>query len=299
MKRLAIGEVVVDVDPDRGAEVTSLRYGGRELLARTPWPPAPVVPGADEAAWTRAWRGGWQILFPNAGGPGEADGVRHCFHGGSSQAKWEVYESARDVAAFSWADEQGLLLIRWFRLSERGVLVQTNALNTSRESRAAVAVEHLVLGGDLLARGARVDPYDASGEVEILPLTPEGDPAGEPRAWPHGPEGRDWSVVPAAGPAARFGVVRGLATPRVQVANEDLAVVVSWDDSALPYLWYWLELEARTGDPWEGRTRALGIEPASVGHAQGITQAVQEGAARMIPPGASWSWHVELTFVPR
>jgi hypothetical protein len=290
--KLGAGDLQAVLDPWHGAELAELSVSGRQVLSRTPWKRRPAVQAADESDWLGAWAGGWQILFPSAGPAGMADGRWHPFHGASSQAPWTLRTVGPTTATLCWADD-GWHVERRVVLSDNAVRVETEAANATTSARAAVAVEHLTFGGDLLgATPARL----RSGPCSLQVLNEEGAPRGKSQQWPIAADGEDWSFVPAAGPASRFGALIGLADTSVSIRLADIELRMRWDPS-LPFLWYWLELDATSQAPWNSSTRVLGLEPASFPHALGLTRARQDGSARVIGPGESWSWFVEITAV--
>ena len=289
---LGDGDLRAVIDPRRGAEMAELEVSGRRVLSRTPWEQQPAVPAAEESDWLRAWGGGWQILFPSAGRAGVADGRWHPFHGSSSQVPWTLRADSRSAATLCWADD-GWELERRVILYEHAVRVETEAVNGTTRARPAVAVEHLTFGDALLAAGP---VHLQTGPCDLQVLGGDGAPAGPSRRWPAGGGGEDWSLVPAAGQASRFGSLIGLGDTSLWLCLTDLELRVRWDPS-LPFLWYWLELDATSQPPRNGSTRALGLEPASCPHALGLAHACQDGSARLIEAGETWSWFVEITDV--
>jgi hypothetical protein len=288
--RLGAGDLRAVIDPRRGAEMAELEVHGRQVLSRTPWEQRPAVPAAEESDWLRAWGGGWQVLFPSAGRAGVADRRWHPFHGASSQAPWRLRAGGHTMATLCWADD-GWNLERRVSLSEHTVRVETEATNSTTRARPAVAVEHLTFGDDLLAAGP---VHLQSGPCDLQTLDGDGAPAGTTRHWPTGGRAEDWSLVPAVGSVSRFGSLVGLGNTSLGLRLADLELRVRWDPS-LPFLWYWLELDATSQPPWNGSTRALGLEPASCPHALGLAHACQDGSARVIGAGETWSWFVEIT----
>jgi hypothetical protein len=279
------------IDPCHGAEIAELYVSGRQVLSRTPWERRPPVPAVDETAWLGAWAGGWQILFPSAGCAGEADGSWHPFHGASSQAPWELRARGDAMATLFWAAD-GWALERRIVLSGGTVRVETKAANHAALPRAAVAVEHLTFGDQLLAGPVHLQ----SGPCDLQALDGDGAPTGISRRWPAGTGDDDWSVVPATGPASRFGSLINLGDTSLGLRVDGVELLMRWDPS-LPFLWYWLELDATSQPPWNSTTRALGLEPASYPHGLGLARACQDGSARLIGPGGTWSWFVEIRVV--
>jgi hypothetical protein len=289
---LGAGALRATVDPVHGAEIAQLLVSGRQVLSRTPWERRPPMPAAAEEDWLGAWAGGWQILFPSAGLASQVEGRWHPFHGASSQAPWTLLASSDTTATLSWTHDDWVLERR-IALSGHALRVDTQATNRTTVPQPAVAVEHLTFGDELLDQGpVRLQ----SGAGQLQPLDADGAPEGPARPWPvaHGPD--DWSLVPVAGPVSRFGCVRGLGDTSLGLRSPDLELQVRWDRS-LPFLWYWLELDATGQPPWNGSTRALGLEPASYPHSLGLARACHDGSARLIGAGQSWSWFVEITVV--
>jgi hypothetical protein len=289
---LEVGELRAIIDPRHGAEIAELTVSGRQVLSRTPWERQPAVPAAEESDWVAAWSGGWQILFPNAGNASVADGLWHPFHGASSQALWNLQELRPASATLHWAYD-GWELERRVVLSERAIRVETEATNGTARPRQAVAVEHLTFGDDLLAAG----PIRLQcGPCDLQCLDADGAPTGIPQRWPAGADNNDWSLLPTQGPVSRFGCLVDLDDTSIELSLADLQLRVRWDPT-LPYLWCWLELDATSEAPWNNSTRALGLEPASYPHGLGLARACEDGSARVIGAGETWSWYVEVAAI--
>ena len=286
------GQLRAIIDPNGGAEIANLHVGGRQVLSRTPWKRRAPVPAVDESAWLEGWGGGWQILFPSAGSAGEAGGIWHPFHGASSQAPWELRAAGDATATLVWTADTWALE-RQIMLSDDTIRVMTAATNQATSTKEAVAVEHLTFGDDLFAAGPA---YLHSAPCDIQALTDDGAPIGTAHRWPAGPDHDDWSQVPIVGPASRFGSLTNLTDTSLALRVEEFELRVSWDPS-LPFLWYWLELDATPNPPWNRSTRALGLEPASCPHGLGLGRAGKDGSARPVEPGETWSWFVDITVV--
>src|SRR5919197_1000064 len=64
---------------------------GRQLLGRPPFSSAePLAGDLTEEVWTERYRGGWQLVTPNAGNQCDVDGHYHGFHGRASNDPWDV-----------------------------------------------------------------------------------------------------------------------------------------------------------------------------------------------------------------
>jgi hypothetical protein len=142
-----------------------------------------------------------------------------------------------------------------------------------------IITEHLVFGSSVLdgpatisAPGTTVYPLDNQSQQQ-LPGAP----------WPGDP---DWShVVPYETP----GRCAAVTAPADGVRIQD--VRITWDTAALPYFWLWQELAANQNPPWNGETLALGIEPATTPHGQGLDAG---GERPLLQPGEQFSWWVRI-----
>ncbi|HEX4297615.1 MAG TPA: hypothetical protein VHZ56_06285, partial [Devosia sp.] len=103
------GALTVRVDLAMGAEITHLLTpDGDNLLFRADWTsPLPAAQsqgyGSQPLDWLSAYRGGWQELFPNAGGGGTVLGTPLPFHGEVSRTTWRAdwHVEGRDVTLSS------------------------------------------------------------------------------------------------------------------------------------------------------------------------------------------------------
>jgi hypothetical protein len=291
--------IEVELQPERGAEVASVRSlaSGRELLFEAPWEPT-MTPdrGLDGDAWVADWRGGWQVLVPNAGEATEVEGRRYPFHGDAALAAWSVHECSGSEAVLVWRDgDSGLSIERTARARGRTLSVTSEIVNDSSEAVPYVFVEHPIFGPPLLAPTSRVELPGG----RIVPLDPIGRTEGEGSDWPL-LDGDDWSRM-SEEPLGRFGAIVGLPRGHARLVDDasGLAATVTWPISLLPFLWYWLESRATAEPPWSSQTVCLGLEPASVPTADGLGAALQRGHARTMKPGARVRLPVAVAFEER
>jgi hypothetical protein len=290
-------ELRVEVDPSRGGVIRSVveTMTGTEILFRAPWPAAPLETANEgESKWTRAWQGGWNALFPNAGNACAVDGRMHPFHGDASCSAWSLAERDGDRVQLVWHDPDRLVLLRDISVEERTLRVQTRVRNEGAAPVAYVLVEHLVLGEELLGPATIVEIADA----RVVPLADDGRPlAARPSDWPHvagpGPV-EDWSSRPTA-PASRFGALHGIADRCVTVRAPErrCAVRISWS-RGLPFLWLWEERGGYADDPWAARVVCLGLEPATAPTSEGLRTARARGEAPTLEGGDVADYAVEL-----
>lgn len=287
------GSVSARVLPDEGGVLIDLLVDGRPVLAATPWagevqPPATATAAIapTEADWVGRWRGGWQLCFPTAGQPNPHAAVPEGFHGAASQAPWLQVACTDDSVALGWADRHGLSAERLWRLTDRGAAVAVRVRNDGPTTRPLAIAEHLILGGSLLAAPLTVAPPPTA---VLRELDYAGLPTGRRNAWPGDP-GERWASVDAATPA-RVVALEHLAPQRIELHGAHAAVSVEWQGAVLPHALLWEELAVSTDPPWNGRVRALGIEPTSTPHGAGT--ALDEGIVQL-PPGGEINWSVAL-----
>jgi hypothetical protein len=294
---LGTPDLVVRVDPGHGGEILDLVQprAGRQLLGRPPFAStAPVGGDLDEATWTAAYRGGWQVLLPNAGMACRVDGRIHGFHGRASNDPWSVESLDESSATLVW-NGHGVEARRRLRLADGGLAVSVG-LTATEERVPLVAVEHVALGLELL------DP-----EVELeLPVgrvfeldEEDGPPTPPPNAtpWPRvrlldgSTERADrW---PLARERSRLFCAADLPTGRIVVRNaaHGHGLELTWDTEWLRHAWVWHEVRTYEG-PWRRKAELLVVEPASVPHSLGLAAAIEQGQARWLEAGESCGYTV-------
>jgi hypothetical protein len=289
MVNLASESVAIRIDPRHGGEVIDLidLRSGRQLLGRPPFASdQPVAGELDEATWTRSYRGGWQLLVPNAGNPCVVDGVPHGFHGRASTDRWDVVAVRPDAAELTWAGH-GLRVERSF--SVRGDSISVRSTVVAEQTTALVWVEHVGLGIELLDPSVEIElPGGLAYEVseQSGPATPPEDAA----RWPDARlldgtvERADRAVLTT--PRSRLLVVADVPEGRLVVRNRDRrqGIEIKWDAEWLPHLWMWHEVRT-SGGPWRQLAETLVVEPASVPHTLGLETAREMGQAHLLETG--------------
>jgi hypothetical protein len=294
---LRSAELAVRVDPRHGAEILDLvdLASGRQLLGRAPFASSePRAGDLDVDTWTAGYRGGWQLLVPNAGNACEVDGALHGYHGRASNDPWEVLEAASASALVAWSGH-GLRVERQIELEDGALSVSTRAVALERRV-PLVAAEHVALGLELLDPEVEIGfPGGRAYELSESDGPPE-PPPGAPE-WPEillldgsTERGDRWALER---PRSRYYVVTELPEGRATVRNvaTGQGLELGWEADWLRHAWVWHE--ARTyGGPWRGMAEVLAVEPASVPHGLGLAEAVERGHARWLEPGESSSWRV-------
>lgn len=292
----------VRIDPVHGGEVidvVDLRTG-RQLLGRPPFASArPRAGELDEATWTRSYRGGWQLLTPNAGAACTVAGERHGFHGRASNDPWELLSRDAGAVTLRW-EGHGLVVER--RFSVAGATLHADVRWEAQTRAPLLAVEHVALGIELLDPEVEISlPAGRAvemGEHEGPPRAPDGAPR-----WPEilltdgaREHGDRW---PLARERSRLVCLQDVpdGAARVVNAGTGAGVALEWDASLLPHVWMWHEVRT-SGDPWRGLTELLVVEPASVPHHMGLATAIAEGQAMWAQPGRPFGYRVSLTALP-
>jgi galactose mutarotase-like enzyme len=286
-------EVLVRVDPQRGAEILDLvdLLTGRQLLGRLPFGTEERHAGVvDEAGWIAGWRGGWQVCTPNPGNPARVGEEEHAFHGRASYEPWEVLSAGGAEAVLRWRG-QGLEI-------ERSLQVAGDTLEISMTHRATgprvpyAALEHVALGLEIL---------DPLLELELpaartIELSDRDGPVRAPRDAPRWPRSQrlDGSVerldrLALATPTSRFACVQDLEDGWAVARGRRAGLELRWDAAALPHVWVWYELRSLDG-PFRGMAEIVALEPASVPHSLGLARAVEEGQASWLDPGERASY---------
>lgn len=299
MIALQSDDLLVRLDPAHGAEILDLvdLGTGRQLLGRPPFQPAPPRAGdLDEATWTASYRGGWQIVAPNAGNACVVDGDRHGFHGRASVDPWELLAHDECAATLRWRGH-GLELRRRIEVSGRTVTVELEW--TAQANRTPLVVlEHICFGHQLLEPAVEIMATARAHEMSEQdgPVHPPEDAADWPtsRLLDGGTElaGRWPRAVPRARLTALTGWARGCA--ELRNSGGATSVRLEWDSSRLGAVWVWHEARV-SGGPWRQQTELVGFEPASVPHCLGLAEAIRHGQAWWAVPGRRERYRLSLT----
>jgi hypothetical protein len=308
--KLDNSQLQVVCDPDHGGEITLLAGAhGANLLFAPDWrSPLPAAAGESygnqQLDWLSEYRGGWQELFPNAGGPGEVMGVPLPFHGEVSRARWSwEWLSTRSHVRMSTPARLPLVLEREMRVDpdHPTLYIQERVRNEAPFAVPYIWAHHPAWGPPLVAPGARIDLPGGLVTADGGMDGPAVDlPPGSAHAWPMatGRAGQsiDLSLIPAA-PLQRLCYVHELPAAWYAVRNPEagLGVAVAWDLAVMPCLWLWQEIGGGQGLPWYGRGAITALEPAVQWPSYGLAQAQQAGTARVIQPGQTHTFNLTCT----
>ena len=282
------GPFVVELDERLGGEITRIKHGDRDVLASYNW--ASPVPasrslgyGDPKLDWLSEYRGGWQLLVPNAGAACVVDGVPLPFHGEWSRTQVTVIERAADRIVMTAGTRLPLVVEREVRVEARPdrVLVRTTVTNPSDRVVAFVWGEHPAFA------------VEDGDEIDLPParvLASDGTAVGD---WPSIAEGARLDRIDASSPTESVHFLIGLAEGWAALRRRDGGVALAWDVKDFPVVWLWHEI-ASPGFPFYGRSSLVAIEPASSWPGDGLGSAIAHGQALALQPGETLSTTVAV-----
>lgn len=302
----------VAVLPGKGADIYAFthRPSGVQFLMRTPGglkPPGQSPPGD----FLDNYEGGWQELFPNHNDACTYHGRSIPFHGEVALLGWEPSLEREDSQATILRLEVAcrqtpFRLTRRMRLPAEGATleIESTVTNLSEEPELFVWGQHLVLGGDFLKGGCRLEI--PAGRLVTPPELYEPATAvlapGQDEPWPMArgrtpEERRDLRCIP--GPEARShddACLTDLAEGRWSVVNPHLRLgfQMEWDASVFPWVQMWMPYGGADMPPLTG-VYGLGLEPWVSRFP--LEQAIQHGQARRLDAGGSLTTQVRASVV--
>jgi hypothetical protein len=270
---------------------------------RAPADVAASDPAGGAGGFFDVYRGGWQEILPNGGAPSQYAGASFGQHGEVCLTPWDV-EIVADtpervaVRCETRVGRTPLRLRKTFALCNRTprMHVTEELVNESPVEQRAMWGQHLAFGAPFLRPGCRIELPTG---LRVLPHPEAIGPTGRRVAgdrehrWPAAvaPDGTpvDLSLVPERGAPSEMLYVTGFdGRGRYDLVDPDgLGLRVEWAALRLPYLWIWQELGATTDFPWFGDAYLLGLEPFSSYPTNGLAEAVANGSALRIAPGAT------------
>ncbi len=306
-------ELQVTVLPERGAEITSIvdRRTGIDLLFRPSWTGDVPIP-ADEprntrTTWHAGYRGGWNVLIPNAGDEREVDGVLWPFHGEAATIAWTVAGAPRRhaVTLTTALTLAPLQLRRTVTIDGSRLSVTTELTNTGPTPVEVFCQEHPAFAAPLIGPATRIE---TGARTFLADQTTPGDllKPGSVHRWPaaHTPDGADLDLgaLPAGGEGrAVFGALTDFDRPYATIVNPriELGVTYEWDGAVQPHAWFWQELAASAGFPWYRRAYVMAIEPTTTLPGVGAVGGHALGTGLLLAPGVPRTTVLTMTtFAP-
>ena len=291
--------------PDKGADVPLIYHqaSGVQFLMQTPAglrPPSSRPP----ADFLENYEGGWQELFPNANEACEVKGKSLPFHGEVALLPWDYQIVGENELRFSVACRQTpFLLERRMQLVGNVLRLESKATNQGADDWPYVWGHHIVLGGDFLEDGCKLQlPASTIHTPDVL-----AEPATarlaekQSTSWPHAMGrmcGETFDLREIPGPEARGhddAFVTGLATGHLDVTNPRLKLRfhLDWDAALFPWVVLWQPFGGADLPPLTG-IYGLGIEPWVSRY--NLVEAVVAKQARLLAPGQSitTNWSVKI-----
>jgi Domain of unknown function (DUF4432) len=283
--------------PSRGAEIVFVGPPGDNRLAWYEWN-TPVRAsesqsyGSSELDFLSEYRGGWQVLFPNAGAESEIEGVPLPFHGEAAGTPWQVLEAGPSEARLRVPARLPLVLERTVRVEGRTLFVEEVVSNDSDQEWTFAWGHHPAFDAP---PGTRIDMADGAVLADAEWDTAIVDTvAGAEGRWPllAGKHSEvDCSRIDD-GVRERLcyrpNLAEGWAALRHPATGRGTAL--AWDLETFPHAWLWQQVGG-PGLPWYGRGRIAAIEPVNVWPADGVAAAAARGQGRRIEPrGEERAW---------
>jgi hypothetical protein len=298
----------------KGADIVEINYKPRDLDliwltpggVRNPVPHATTAPDS-RGAFDEIYLGGWQEMFPNAGGAMEVDGIPHRYHGEVHSIPWDVQivEDTPEAIAVTFSvrmTTSPCLIERTIRMEhgQAGFRYDEVARNDSPLSTTFEWGHHITFGQPFAGPGTRVTlPEGVTVHALPMPRDRRGGDTGS-YAWPTAPEsGVDQGLLPERGALSEMIFLTGFEPDAtwydVTPASGGPTCRVAWDGETMPVLWYWQEFGRGGGYPWFGRVYTVGLEPNS-----GIPPASGKGQTDFeeplsLEPGAIRAFWLELS----
>jgi hypothetical protein len=301
----------VAVLPEKGAEITAFHYkpGDVDPLLRLPGDPRPPTPypatiPSSDGAFMDAYSGGWQEMFPNAGGPCQVAGAQFGRHGEVALLpwRWAITEDRPErVAVRFWVRtvRTPFYLERTMSLdSGRAVLTLDEAVvNEGDEEIAFIWGHHPAFGRPFLDGACTLDVPAERVEVHAGPSDPvQRLTPGSSGPWPvmPGADGQPLDLRPIPGPESHHAdmlYLTGLQQGWYALTNHRLGLgfAMAWPVEVFPVLWVWQEFCGSRGYPWYHNAYALGLEPCTsfaTTRLAGLAEVIQAGRERHLSPGA-------------
>jgi len=299
--KLENGRLRIVVLPQKGADIYELTHlpSGVQFLMHTPWglkPPSPQPP----TDFLENYEGGWQVLFPNINDPCEYRGRQIPFHGEAALLAWQdevVLATEQEVRLRLWVTCQ----LTPFRLERELTLRQGEPVleltervtNLDRQGWDFVWCQHLVLGGNFIEDGCRIELPARRITTPLVLYEPQTArlAEGQDSSWPYaiGRDGSPIDLQQIPGPEAHshddamlWELERGeycVHNPRL-----NLSFKVEWEKEIYPYVMFWMPYGGAELAPLTG-VYGVGLEPTSAPYP--LAQAVAAGLARSLGGGES------------
>jgi galactose mutarotase-like enzyme len=286
--------------PRKGADIVQFVHKptGVDCLMATPAGLQP--PGREPPAdFLDNYPGAWQELFPNTGQACQVEGADQPFHGEVALLPWTyaVEQDDETATAVRFAVDcrrAPFRLERLMRLRAGSPVLEIEGTVSNEGAGPAAFVwgHHLVLGGDFLEEGCRLEVPATTIETPAEPFEPARArlAPGQQEAWPHarGRQPGTWfDLRRIPGPEAAShddAFLTGFSRGELAVTNPRLGLrfTLQWQAELFRTLVLWQPYGGPQQPPLTG-AYGLGIEPWV--YAGNLARAMERGAAVVLGGG--------------
>lgn len=293
-------DIALVVMPGRGGEIRELWHVPTrcQLLWHAPW--ADLSCERPAAGFDDWYAGGWQELLPNGDDACKLDGVSHAFHGESWARPWQAEKDDGGITLSLELESVPLAVERRMRLSGATLVLDERLRNVGDVTVRFAWGHHPAFGGDLLAKGCRLDV--PGGRIEGYHVDLESSRLA-PRAsslWPHA-VGHDGSLVDLRripGPDAQthdVTLLTDLTDDWFALRNPelDLGVACRFPPAVFRWLWLWQAYGGVREAPFDAGTYTLAVEPWTSPPC--LARAAARGAEARLEPGRTLTSLIEMT----
>ncbi len=297
----------VTVLADKGTDIYEFLYKPQDVdfMWRSPMPlhhPKDFVSSSDSADgfFYDHFEGGWQEIAPSFGPSSQYKGAEFGLHGEASLLPWDfrVIEDRPECISVDF----------WVRLYRSPFYIQKNLTleenssvlkirefiqNEAGEPMALMWGQHPTLSEAFLDESCTIDVgYRKFHTQKVASFERQRFPVNTEFTWPVAKsvsgEMIDVSKMPSR--ESNTADVLYFTEPEdtwYAVTSQRLGVGfgMTWDVKVFPYLWMWQVCHGSYGYPWYGRTYNMALEIVTSPPDKGISSAVQDGTAILIPPG--------------
>lgn len=280
--------------PEKGADIPLIYHqrSGVQFLMQTP---AGLQPPSEKGPedFLENYEGGWQELFPNANDACELDGESIPFHGEAALLPWE-YETLDGETLYLWVDcrQTPFRLERWMKLEGDRLDIRGRVANLGERAWPFVWGHHIVLGGDFLGEGCRLQMPAKTIVTPSELFEPATARLAENQweSWPFARGrlcGETFDLRQIPGPQAHShddAFVTGLAAGHLDVTNPHLRLRfhLDWEAELFPWVVLWQPFGGADLPPLTG-IYGLGVEPWVSRY--NLAGALAAGQAKSLDPG--------------
>ena len=299
--RLSSDTIELEIAPDRGADLLSLRYlpTGDQVMWRHPghvteFSGQTRPERTDESEFYDNYPGGMQELFPNVGPACVVAGTALPFHGEACRIPWNtrVERTGNNITVFCETSlgQYPFTLERRLSIADASPVlsIESTITNTSSDPLPVLWAFHPAFGDAITAGPSRlyadmenVTSHDGRlagvrrfGAGDRVPFKKIGfDNVGELDL--NKPDDHSGDLLYATCNSGWFALRND---------QSGLTVGMSWPIGIFPYLWIWQECHNPVNYPWWGQHHIVGIEPNSAIPMTGLADAIAASTALVAEP---------------